>query len=552
MNRPLHAASVAVLVAAPLALACGASNPPTADATCGTTCAGICVAGTCVPFVASVPSTWMVEITPPPGSTAALTEKPLSSGTTPITAAAAVTVPVSVDYATGVAPPTNADLVLTVPAVIPGRPDRTFLAAAVPGATSSVSGVPSTDLGRNATVTIAPLPPSDATTPPRTFPVTLPATLDPTMPLSVAVANTDRAIVGVLLEADSQPPANPFAARAFIAGTATPVSNQAAVSTAGTVSMVVPAAAAAMPLAVEIVATGGADPTFVSSIITFPTGSTAYSLGTILLPPYTSPNQFALAVGDEAQTPLAGAFVTATTMLSHAADGSGSSFTRSAVTSDTGVASLSLLPGTASTNLSYEIAVMPPAGSALGSTCRAAQAVGTGGTPTAALPLDPAIQLPHRRILLGTVRLAGGAGVPGVVVSATPGPGPLAGCTRTRAAPGMVTTDADGRYALPLDPGSYQLDYDPPADSPSARATNPNGAVTVTAAADPAGGDVTLPTAGLVQGQVNSPETATPLTGATVRVYEPQCSAGNCTAPLLRGQSQTDTSGRFRIVVASP
>jgi hypothetical protein len=545
----------ALLVAITLLAACGPAAPAgrTPECTGKTDCdqrgdGSLCVAGACV-LPASPSASWMVEITPPPGSTDALTERPfpVAAGSIVFNASAAMQVDVTVDYDPSLSPPANADIVLTVPDAIPGRPDQSYVATAVPGLTTNVMGIPSAAIGPKspATVTILPLPPDDTTAPPRTFAVTLLSSL------TVMVADTDHSIGGDLREADSQPPANPFAARAFIAGTATAVSNQGAVRSTGSFSLAVPEAAAAMPLAVEVFSTSGADPTFTTSILKLPSGSPAADLGTILLPPYTSPNQFALVIQDGAQVPLSGALVTATTILSQTADGSRTTFQGGAVSGDLGVATLSLLPGTASTNLMYEIAVVPPAGSALATSCRAAQPVGAGGTPGAALTLTPAMQLPHRRVLAGTVS-SGGSGVADVVVSATPGPAPIDGCTRTRAAPGTAVTDAEGRYRMPLDPGSYQLDYDPPAGAPFARATNPNGALTVTASADPTGGDVTLPRPKVVEARVTASDLATALSGATVRIFEPQCSGGSCAPPLLVGQAQTDATGLFRAVVPAP
>jgi hypothetical protein len=550
----------AVLTATALALACGPAAPSSKPVACvkDSDCkdnGDSCVAGTCVPPAPAAPSNWQVEITPQPGSAAAVTEVPFPGpGAIVINTFAPASVTVNLKYPANISPPANADIVLTVPAVIPGRPDRTFtapllwapnMARVLP---TEVDGIPGPSLtpSSTASVTVAPLPPDDATSPPRTLPLTLAANVD------VSIPSPDHSIGGRLLEADSSVPANPFAARAFVAGTSIAVSNRGGLrSNDGGFALVVPEAAAAMPLAVEIVPTGGGDPTFTSSLLMLPSGSTSADLGSIVLAPYTSPNQFGVTVQDESQAPITGAFVTATTILSQTPGVGTTSFLGGAVSGNGGVASLALLPGTTNAKLSYEIAVVPPGGSASASNCWMGQMVGTGGAAVAPAMLAT-VQLPHRRVLSGTVRVAGGAGVAGVLVSATPGPGPIPGCTRTRPAPGNTTTDVDGQYALPLDPGSYQLDYDPPPGSPYPRVTNPNGALTITAAADPTGGDVTLPTAGVVLGQVNEPDRATPLAGATVSIYEPQCSGGNCTAPLLVGQAQTDGGGGFRIVVASP
>jgi hypothetical protein len=452
---------------------------------------------------------------------------------------------------------------LAVPSAIPGRPDLTFESVLVSGGSTPVANVPSGVVDRKApatvtaTVTVVPVPPDDATSPPRSASVKLAPSISVGFPLG------DHAVSGLLLESDSTPPANAFAARAFVAGTSIAVSNRPMLGSDGSFSLLVPGPAAAMSLVVELVSTSGSDPSFVSSPIPPPAGgATSVGLGTIVLPSYTSPNQFAFLVEDQAQPPqpVAGALVTASTTLSQTSAGARSSFMNGGVTADNdennnhkGVALLSLLPGTASTKLSYEIAVVPPAGSPLATSC-VAQLVGSGGNASAPFMLPP-MQLPQRRTLSGTVT-ANGFGVAGVVVSATPDLTPVPLCTRTGASPGETTTDGQGHYELPLDPGSYRLDYDPPAGSPFARVTNPNGVVMVTSGADPAGGDVALPMARLVTGTVTGPATMaggppTPIAGATVRIFEPQCSISTtpCGRPLLIGQGQSDAKGQFLIVV---
>jgi hypothetical protein len=547
------------LLVAGLPIACG-STPGGVAQTCVPACdkdTSVCVITACVRIV-TPPSSWMAEITPPPGAGAAVTEEAFPHGGG-LAADAATSVAVAISYPTNVPAPSNAHLILAVPSAIPGRPDLTFESVFVPRGPTPVANVPSAVVGMNAmaAVTIVPLPPDDATSPPRSTSVKLASSI------SVAFPSGDHAVSGLLLESDNTPPANPFAARAFVAGTSIAVSNRPMLGSDGSFSLLVPGPAAAMPLVVELVSTSGSDPSFASSPIPPPAGgATSVGLGTIVLPSYTSPNQFAFRVEDQAQQPepVAGALVTASTTLSQASAGARSSFMNGGVTADNdennnhkGVALLTLLPGTASTNLSYEIAVVPPAGSPLATSCFA-QMVGSGGTASSPA-LQPPMQLPRRRTLSGTVT-ADGVGVADVVVSATSDLTPVATCTRTSAAPGETTTDSQGHYELPLDPGSYRLDYDPPAGSPFARVTSPNGVVAVTAGADPAGGDVTLPMAGLVTGKVTGPATMaggppTTLAGATVRIFQPQCSTSTtlCGRPLLLGQGQSDASGRFLIVV---
>src|SRR4029079_16978079 len=80
------------------------------------------------------------------------------------------------------------------------------------------------------------------------------------------------------------------------------------------------------------------------------------------------------------------------------------------------------------------------------------------------------------------------------------------------------TTSAMGSFSLPLDPGVYQLDYEPPASSAVPRMTELNVAV----AADMTGRLVQLPAPALVEGDVHDAMNM-PLPNATVRIFEPRC-----------------------------
>jgi hypothetical protein len=128
------------------------------------------------------------------------------------------------------------------------------------------------------------------------------------------------------------------------------------------------------------------------------------------------------------------------------------------------------------------------------------------------------------------------------------------GCSTVRAGATTLVTASDGSFTLPLDPGRYQIDYDPPAGSSVPRMTE----FDVEIGKDDVEREVQLPQARVLEGDVIAAD-GTPLAGAFVRLYEPRCSAAdnNCTgpsrlSPWLRGTAQTDAKGRFRAVVPRP
>ena len=86
-------------------------------------------------------------------------------------------------------------------------------------------------------------------------------------------------------------------------------------------------------------------------------------------------------------------------------------------------------------------------------------------------------------------------------------PRPSGACAAAATTPSSTTTDAGGIFQLPLDPGTYQLDYDPPSGSSAPRFTDPVDFVV----GDSDSGqtlrhDVPLPAGGLVRGSRSFPE----------------------------------------------
>ena len=114
-----------------------------------------------------------------------------------------------------------------------------------------------------------------------------------------------------------------------------------------------------------------------------------------------------------------------------------------------------------------------------------------------------------------------------------------------------TTTDATGSFTLPLDPGTYQFEYDPPAGSPLPRMIEPvddhdgrrvSHRRRPPAHARPRGGR-----------RPQGADGEIPLPDATVRIFEPRrCPTTDPCAPWLRAETQTDANGHFRAIVAQP
>jgi hypothetical protein len=344
-----------------------------------------------------------------------------------------------------------------------------------------------------------------------------------------------------------------FAARAFANGAA--VSNVPVLKD-GRYVLLVSAAVAGAPsgLVVEVgPSSGSGDPTFTFGARSFVENT---DLGTIKLPAYTAPQQFGLTVlGDSPSgPPIAGARVRLSIKLPESdptQDGLGAAeFVADASTDAAGVAHLALLPGTLSTLRDYEVAVVPPPGSPYATTCFPHQLVGMGSQGATPVVLQPSRTLLRRPLFSGRVVDATGAPVTNVLVTATPGPGLVKDCTRT--GPGAASVVAfDGRFALPLDPGTYQLDYDPPPGGTAPRMTE----LAVTIGTDDVQRDVVLPAGVVIQAAITGPAG---IANATARIFEPRCGSSedcfgpNRTAPWLRAQVQTDATGNLQAVIAAP
>jgi len=523
------------------------------DANCGTTAA--CVANRCVQRQTDI-GTWAIEVDPPSDSGSQLTEIP-AAGRMPVIQASP-TLMLQASFTGGTAPtaaiPAAATVIVTIPSVIPGRPDLSFQANLQPGAESATVPVPAAIRGQIATVTLIPVSPADQTFPPYTFTVTIPSTGSslPTQPLPTSLSTVRGQLRDALGTPKGKYTARVFRNSVFVstAGSTSPSTS----NDAGNFAVALPAGIGkgndlSDRITLQIVPDAGSTDPWVT-FSPFALSQMNTDLGTLTLPSYAGANPFQVTVHGDDQAgvgaPEVGATVRAFTALPSGDDRFTTQFLRDATTDAQGSASLSLIPGDSRVPRSYTVSVVPAAGSIWASQC-----IPNVGAPwngvAAPLTLLQDVTLTRRPTIRGTVVSAGGAPVANVVVTATGGAMAPDSCLPGPSAT-SATTSAMGSFSLPLDPGVYQLDYEPPASSAVPRMTELNVAV----AADMTGRLVQLPAPALVEGDVHDAMNM-PLPNATVRIFEPRCEMVTpCTTrPLLRAQTLSDEKGHFRVVVAA-
>jgi hypothetical protein len=349
-------------------------------------------------------------------------------------------------------------------------------------------------------------------------------------------------------------PRKGFLARAFQGSLL--VSNVGETQADGTFSLTVPsgnvAGDPAHTITVELAPKDdtSADPRFISHVVAL--GATT-DLGDLRLPASGEPNAFRFDVlGDSVSgTPVSGALVRARAAIIGSPDGA-ADYSRGGLTDAQGSVNLSLLPGTADALRPYVITVIPPPNSAYGITCLPMFPLGTGGT-VAAPALARKIALRPRAVIAGSLTSADQSAAANMTVVATrtdSGAGDGTTCNTAVAAPASVTSDKTGHYTLLLDPGTYRIDYDPPAGAAVPRLTE--SAVVVKGDAQR---DVTLPEATLVEGTVHGPD-GLPVPSVVIHLFRIACGGAGrpCTGPdrvepLLRAVGRTDAKGVFRLIV---
>ena len=526
----------------------GSSASCVNDNECGSKMA--CMGGSCIARGTSH-GTWAVELLPRSDSTAAPTQfasKTFSGASTVLTADAKMTV--SADLPAGSALAGNSHITATLETAIPGHADLqiepdwyTPSGAGTPQPFSLT--VPASAIGQNATFRITPLPPRDAAQPPITIQVKL-------APVLALTYTNDSDYVTGRLVTPSQVLQTGFAARAFEAGQL--VSNVYSLDNDGGFRLNIPSEATGRPVTVDITPSKSqyTTPRFVTPTITVHGN---FNLGDLTLPTVANSNLYRLRVLGPDQQPVAGAAVRVRTIIGSAASGV-ADFLRDGTSDMNGNVDLPLLPGTASNAQIYDVSVIPPPSSPLGVACMTGLAITSSGLSPGGAgdpPLVTSLVLPPKASLSGTILAADGAAVPWVTISATrTEPDPAAGCASSIVAPPASTfSQTNGAFQLLVDPGTYRIDYDPPAGAPVPRLTTTD--VKVVTGDNPMG-TVPMLAGELITGLVHD-TAGLPLSFVGVRFFDVACNSQdtcygkNRVEPILRAETHTDSDGTFRAVV---
>ena len=277
-------------------------------------------------------------------------------------------------------------------------------------------------------------------------------------------------------------------------------------------------------------------------------------IGTLNLPAIGFAALFRFKVAGPDQKPVFGAIVRAHTVL--IIDESGSSeLVRDGTTDMNGNVDLPLLPASNGGSQSYDVSVIPPAGSPLGISCISGIAINGGQNPgsTGTPPVAAQLALPPKATLSGTIFSAAGGAVPGVAIAATrTAIDPTSNCgSSIVAASSSGISNADGSFQIMVDPGTYRLDFDPPAGAAVPRLTQTGVVVTATSSSM---GSVDLPSGELVNGEVHAADGSL-LPSVDVRFFRLACSgADQCygpmrVEPILSAETHSDTNGAFQAVL---
>jgi hypothetical protein len=519
-----------------------------------------CTAGACI--TRGLPQdTWAIDLTPRSDSTAAPTQLPSVTFTDEVTVLTADAKTVVTGFlAQGSALAGSSHVVATVATAIPGRDDLQFetdwsTGDGQPPTDGFSLNVPAGAIGKIATFRITPLPPRDQAQPPVSTQKELASMFNLTVSSSFVFVSGN-------LVSPQQIPQTGFQVRAFQDGQL--VSNVDTTTTPlGHFRLAIPNdpvyAVKGRPITVEL--TPGQSPSgsvrFVTPVILVKaTGVLELDIGNLTMPTLADPNMFRFKVVDPSQQPVAGALVRVRTLTS--IDGTGSAeFTNGGTSDASGNVDLTLIPGAAGAARPYDISVIPPTSSSYGLACVNGFRITKGGPISMAGSGDPPIAgwlaLPMKATLSGTIYSADGVPVSGVSISPTrtTADASMPCATTVVSPPASTSSGRDGSYQLLLDPGTYQLDYDPPSGAPVPRLTQTG--VIVNTGSNP-GHVVQMLTGALIKGAVQGVD-GTPLASVGVRFLEVACVGQNdCygqnrVSPILRGVTHTDSDGTFRVVV---
>ena len=228
-------------------------------------------------------------------------------------------------------------------------------------------------------------------------------------------------------------------------------------------------------------------------------------------------------------------------------------YEQEARTDQLGQATVKLIPGTATDSRNYQITISPSPDSPYAARCVPSNTVTNIGNDgpaqyAATFYLEPKV------LLRGTILSSTDTPADTVAVTATPIPVDSGCGIDVSASPVSSTTLHTGYYEMLVDPGTYQLDIDPPLGSDVPRLTQDGDLAVQVPTVLPH--DVKLPVGEVIDGQVNTMSNVS-LGLASVKMFQIVCQAASCqgpspAAPRLLAQTRTNMSGYFRTVLPSP
>jgi len=402
-------------------------------------------------------------------------------------------------------------------------------------------------------------------------PLTLTAMLEPTIEFTFPPSEEMVVVHGQLVD-DQDVPLSGYLARALYQGRqGQQISNTSTTMVDGTFTLLIPQNAVRpandaitltlTPPAKTLIAASSNQPAttivdlpqFVSGPVSLKSLSGLTTPTVFVLPafiPATAQSPFPFTVLADGQ-PQSGVSVRFT--MNVPLPGGGSAYFQSSTTSDSGgVASVPLVPGTPTQQVSYQVMIQGRDGMFdYASECIPALSwnLDAAGNP----PPPVTFTLTKKVHLSGTVSDAMSAPAVNAQVTATQISG-VTDCGANATPPPAVSANAGpgGDYLLNLDPGTYRIEVDPP---PASMVTYPrtvlDGANAVTLSAAMVR-NISLPAGNVAMGVVNAPDGVTPVPMASVEIFEVFCREANCGAvqpPVSLALVTTDATGSFQTVL---
>jgi hypothetical protein len=430
-----------------------------------------------------------------------------------------------------------ARVLLSLPSAI-GNADRQIEAAAsirsAAGPVQFTIPVPESAVGQSAMLRIVPVAPVDRYLPVWTVPL---ASLGLSVSLAIPHANDLTTVEGTLQTAlGASEPVADYAVRALVGDRL--VSNVDRTTALGHFTVHIPRTVDADSVSLELTPpeTATARPTMATKL-----SAAKLNVGALRLPPFGKAIAIDVpvtAMGTSKKVPgVTLRFFTA--VQGAVGNEATASFRREFQTDKDGMAHAQLLPGNTGEIRNYAVAAIPPPNSEYAARCFPSYAVAApSGQPRvgASLELLPKVEI------TGQVLDADGAPVGGVLLTAVRRDSTFveACASEVASAQSTATTGPDGSFRLLIEPGTYQLSYEPPMGSNSPLLIE-DGVLL----AQSSQRSVMLPSGALAEGSVTTPK-GDGAGGCEVRIF----TAGkNGSLPDLRAHVRTDANGHFRVTV---